>query len=461
MKFRRILTQNSLSKQLLLGLMISGLTTVGNIAAPVTSSPVPGPESAATWEYAIPPALPDMGTPSQGMLSVQAEDGKWGFIKLPERTQSFAANQALPYVIPPRFQPTEWYGKPTFLPGKRAVVSENGEDYILVDSSGNRHEVPFDLEETNIGFSHGLAIVQKTVKGERRYGAIDQDWNLVVPIRFSLLDDFTEDGMAWVTYPAGNGQWFWGVINRKGTLVQDLSPLGFGNVGFVGPTSLKNSFWVELKEGMAILDCGMNSATSHPIYFRIPPIYRGITNWVDGRALARTKTGTTVLINSSGEVLREVAVTPAIIGIGPNAFEGSLDFWGTFVIAETRRTADYWHIGRVFDLDGNDLLGTEVNLWTQNEYWTEELYAVQDVATKKWGFLDRAGKLRIPQNDEQENPPRFSEGVAAMEVNGKFGYIDHDGKEFIPFIFDGASDFSEGYAVVLVGDKYGLIRKKD
>ena len=46
----------------------------------------------------------------------------------------------------------------------------------------------------------------------------------------------------------------------------------------------------------------------------------------------------------------------------------------------------------------------------------------------------------------------FSEGLAAVKQNDKWGYIDETGKTIIPFEYDYAFPFSEGVAVVA---KYG------
>ena len=42
----------------------------------------------------------------------------------------------------------------------------------------------------------------------------------------------------------------------------------------------------------------------------------------------------------------------------------------------------------------------------------------------------------------------FSEGLAAVKKNGKWGYIDETGKVVIPFQYDQAYTFNEGKAVV-------------
>ncbi|MDO4826898.1 MAG: WG repeat-containing protein, partial [Bacteroidia bacterium] len=72
----------------------------------------------------------------------------------------------------------------------------------------------------------------------------------------------------------------------------------------------------------------------------------------------------------------------------------------------------------------------------------------------KYGYIDRQGKSVIPYKYDSAN--NFSEGLAAVCMNGKYGYIDNTGKSVIPFRFEAASDFRNGLATVsLAGvDKY-------
>lgn len=51
----------------------------------------------------------------------------------------------------------------------------------------------------------------------------------------------------------------------------------------------------------------------------------------------------------------------------------------------------------------------------------------------------------------------FSEGLASVELNGKWGFIDKTGKEVIPFIYDSVWYFSEGLAAVELNGKWGYI----
>lgn len=49
------------------------------------------------------------------------------------------------------------------------------------------------------------------------------------------------------------------------------------------------------------------------------------------------------------------------------------------------------------------------------------------------------------------------EGLCAVILNGKYGFIDTLGNTKIPFLFNGADNFFDNIAIVKVNDKYGAI----
>ena len=51
----------------------------------------------------------------------------------------------------------------------------------------------------------------------------------------------------------------------------------------------------------------------------------------------------------------------------------------------------------------------------------------------------------------------FSEGLAAVETDGKWGYVNSKGEWAVPPRFDTADDFSHGLALISVNGKYGFI----
>lgn len=74
----------------------------------------------------------------------------------------------------------------------------------------------------------------------------------------------------------------------------------------------------------------------------------------------------------------------------------------------------------------------------------------------KYGIVSISGRELITAYDAINV---FSEGLAWVEKDGKRGYIDKEGCEIIPLLFDECSDFSEGLAVVKENGLYGFIDK--
>jgi hypothetical protein len=87
----------------------------------------------------------------------------------------------------------------------------------------------------------------------------------------------------------------------------------------------------------------------------------------------------------------------------------------------------------------------------------------------KWGFIDKTGEIIIkPQFDDAR---QFSEGLACVNfgatrnkegilVGGKWGYIDKSGSIIIELQYEDVYSFSEGLAAVMINGKWGYIDKK-
>ena len=75
----------------------------------------------------------------------------------------------------------------------------------------------------------------------------------------------------------------------------------------------------------------------------------------------------------------------------------------------------------------------------------------------KWGYIDKAGNEVIPI--KYDDARFFSEGLAGVKLNRKWGYIDKTGKEVTPIKYDNVERFSEGLAMVRLNLKCGYIDK--
>ena len=75
----------------------------------------------------------------------------------------------------------------------------------------------------------------------------------------------------------------------------------------------------------------------------------------------------------------------------------------------------------------------------------------------RWGFINKLGELVIPL--KYDGASSFSEGLAMVKLNGRWGFINKLGELVIPLKYDGVSSFSEGLAMVKLNGKWGYIDK--
>lgn len=91
------------------------------------------------------------------------------------------------------------------------------------------------------------------------------------------------------------------------------------------------------------------------------------------------------------------------------------------------------------------------------------LYGYYDFASKKYGFRDADKTVIIPAQYDEINKEGFSDGLAGVKLNNKWGFIDKTGKPVVEMKYDYISEFMNGYAVVTMGghpkSKYGVINR--
>ncbi len=82
--------------------------------------------------------------------------------------------------------------------------------------------------------------------------------------------------------------------------------------------------------------------------------------------------------------------------------------------------------------------------------------AIKELNTGKYGFKNGTNWTIKPKYEKAHD---FSDGLAAVCMNGKWGYIDEYGETRIAFRYDDAKDFSNGLAAVSMNGKYAFIDK--
>lgn len=77
----------------------------------------------------------------------------------------------------------------------------------------------------------------------------------------------------------------------------------------------------------------------------------------------------------------------------------------------------------------------------------------------KYGYIDIQQNEIIPF--KYEDIDLFSEGLAAAKINGKYGFLDRKGNVVVAYQFDKVEPFNSlGFSIVSKDSKYGVINKK-
>lgn len=93
--------------------------------------------------------------------------------------------------------------------------------------------------------------------------------------------------------------------------------------------------------------------------------------------------------------------------------------------------------------------------------FSDGLAFVETTDAKKY-FIDKNGKIKI-NLAKYDKVYSFSEGLSCVMSQGKYGFIDLNGNEVIPLVFDYVIGFyefrfnSNGIVGVALDDKYGII----
>ncbi len=76
----------------------------------------------------------------------------------------------------------------------------------------------------------------------------------------------------------------------------------------------------------------------------------------------------------------------------------------------------------------------------------------------KYGFIDKAGNEVIPIKYDYARS--FEDGISRVELNSKWGFIDKTGREITPIIYDEIYPFENGVAMVILDNVEYKINKK-
>ncbi len=242
-----------------------------------------------------------------------------------------------------------------------------------------------------------------TSQGKQCY--IDRQGRLVLQTRFAWGGPFGE-GRAFVRDDEGSTF----VIDRDGREVfespwDEIKPFSEG----LAAVKKQNKWGFVDREGRVVIE---------PMHDSVTPFAEGLAGYEVGRQDVRVNRGITW--SRSGR-------------------RGFMDRSGNVIIPAEWADASSFREGRAVVCTGGTMKTNPIS--DGGEF----------LADRKYGYLDRAGRVSIPGDYDEAHS--FSEGLAVVRIGGdacrgRYYYIDASGKRIIPLTWSSASAFKDGLALV-------------
>ncbi|WP_462247336.1 WG repeat-containing protein [Ekhidna sp.] len=146
---------------------------------------------------------------------------------------------------------------------------------------------------------------------------------------------------------------------------------------------------------------------------------------------------------------------------GDSAKYGLLNSFGEQIVMPEYDTIRLWSGHLELMKDGYVVLINETGkkILKPEEFYQEVKGFDEDYFVVKkegrYGFVDLQGRLRISNRYDNARP--FHEGLAPIKLRGKWGFINKEEQIKIQPYYQHVTAFKDGRAIVKLGDKYGLI----
>ena len=329
--------------------------------------------------------------------------GKWGFL-------DNTGKEIIPF---------DYFDAKPFSEGIAAIIKPTGKhtgDWVYINKLGN-HIINTNYDEVE-SFSEGLAVVNN--KG--KYGYINKEGKLVIPFKYDDARSFSE-GLAVVKL---NNKY--GYIDKVGN---EIIPCKYG-------------YAEDFSDGVA--------AVSNDVKYNgfinkqgkvIIPLDSYTSNWgVDGR---------NTFINGHAFVIPKNEYSKIIIDKNGNKKDEVSDAAGFIDGMYGFYDNNYYGVKNI---SGNTIIRPAYNhIWDYNDGF----FSVEKDG--KIGVIDKHGIIKVPFRYKWVD--EVHEGIAAVqkEEKGKYAFVNIQGKEITPFVFDDVLYFSGGIAAVKINGKVGFVDK--
>jgi hypothetical protein len=300
----------------------------------------------------------------------------------------------------------------------------------FIDNSG-KLIIPLAFDSAN-EFHEGLALV--TTGKQKDF--IDETGRVVIKPQFDLVDDFSE-GLA--------------AVNIGQTRIANLGLIGNpGKWGYIDKTGklaipLRFAHAEDFSEGLAAVTDGDRSGFidhASKMIFTVPlDVTLGFHEGIVGVLFK----GDVTYFDRTGKKIsppidygpKSYSFSEGLVPVATKGKWGFMDKTGKLAIAAQFEDAGDFSEGLA-----------PVKIAGELVWCPADESGNREGSTKRYGFIDKTGKLVIPANLESAEP--FSEGLAAIHNCDQSFFIDKTGKTVISGNFKYASSFSGGLARVSI-----------
>ena len=324
---------------------------------------------------------------------------------------------------------------------------------------------------TGLSQKNVLSVMQK---GSKKWGYATLDGNVIIESRFSESSDFSEYGYALVLIKRN-----WLIINLQGEIIEtevdkvrpfvdQMPPFGtkyFDIMLFVHSVS-DGYLVVSQNKKWGCLDFNGKLV--------IPTKYDRLTDFNGGFAIAELRNKFFIVDKKGTETPLDITDIKEIKhfseGLGVIEVKGEkwgfVDTNGKTAIIPQYLGVGYFSAGLAWARSDNKKIGyiNKKGEWiikpqfdmAKNFDFQSGLALVE--IDDQWGYVDREGNLFFFK--ETSKTFNFSEGLAIGRKNKKIGFLNNNGQWAIQPQYDTGYAFKNGYAAVEVNNLWGIIDKQ-
>jgi hypothetical protein len=272
-------------------------------------------------------------------------------------------------------------------------------------------------------FEDDVAIVGRTTGGVTKYGLINKEGRVLIEPQYDWMEGFLE-GLCAVYL---NGKW--GFVNRSGTLV---IPLIYDDI--YDPT-VDTDFFAYANPNPEHTKRGFYYGFALVLHSNGYLGYINANNTVLGGGFIYERASN---FSSDG-----IASVRTYVGTDRLPFSGLLRTDGTYIVTPQQRNSQNNMFRMIRPIYGG-LAGA--NWYTQNNVLSRGIVNSSGQVIHTLA----AGRYDLIQD--------FSEGLGMVVKNRLIGFIDRNGTEIIPPVFDTATAFRNELSKVSQSGRYGLVR---